>query len=84
MDQSLRNQLKAINLGIKALTERRRKLYAAGEAAFQKGIDFTFAVDGHRHYDEHTQAIRQLEDLKEIITDPGVTVEPEYQQEAMI
>jgi hypothetical protein len=84
MDIYLRKQLKAIDLAVKALTERRRKLYAAGESAFQKGIDFTFALDGHRHYDEHTQAIRELEDLKEILTDPGVTVEPEYQQESML
>ena len=38
MNQSLRSQLKAIDLGIKALTERRRKLYAMGEVAFQKGM----------------------------------------------
>ena len=84
MDAYLKKQLKSLDLAIKALTERRRKMYAAGESAFQKGIDFTFAVDGHRHYDEHTQAIQALEDLKDILADPGVTVEPEYQQEVML
>jgi hypothetical protein len=85
LKKSTLRQVAALNLAIKALTERRRKLYATGEAAFVKGIDFTFAVDGHKHYTEHSQAIKTLEDLIEILTDPGAVIdEDEYKQEAMI
>jgi len=77
---SQRDQLKAIDIAIKCIAQVRRKYYAAGEAAYQKGMDFEFAKTGHKHYEEHSQAIRQLEDLKEIITDPGVAIEQEPQQ----
>lgn len=71
-------QLKALDIAIKCVTDWRRRHYAVGESAYQKGIrDLTFAEDGHKHYEEYTQALRQLEDLKEILTDPGVTVDPE-------
>lgn len=74
------SQVKAIELAIQALEERRRRNYAAGEAAYQKSIDLEFAIRAHKHYTEHTEAIRQLEDLIEILTDPGATVEPEEEQ----
>ena len=57
------SQSKAIKLAVQALAERRRRFYVAGEAAYQKGLDFEFAINGHKHYMEHTEAIRQLEDL---------------------
>jgi hypothetical protein len=71
------SQKKALQLAIKTLIDWRRRHYAMGEEAFKKGIDFTFAVDGHRNYTEYTQAIHQLEDLIEIITDPGCTFSEE-------
>lgn len=70
------SQRKSIELAIKALTERRRRYYAAGEAAYQKGIrGMTFADDGHKHYTQHSEAIRQLEDLIEILEDAGLVAE---------
>lgn len=69
------SQKKALELAIKTLIDWRRRHYAPGEEAFKKGIDLTFAITGHHHYTEYTQAIQHLEDMIEIITDPGVTVE---------
>jgi hypothetical protein len=79
-------QTKAIYLAIDALERERRRLYAAGEAAYQQGIRtvkidnegvtgeaFTFAEEGHAGYIEYTEAIQQMQDLIEILTDPGVT-----------
>lgn len=81
-------QISAINLSIDALTRERRKLHAAGEHAYQQGIrpvelnsngiegvGFLFAEDGHAGYVEYTKAIQELEDLIEVLTDPGVTHE---------
>jgi len=79
-------QIKAINLAIEALKRERRKLYAAGEAAYNQGMRtdvintngttgelFAFAEDGHKGYTEYTDSIQELEDLKDILLDPGVT-----------
>ncbi len=76
----------ALRLAIEALTRERRRLHAAGEAAYNQGIRtdviesdeltgvlFSFAEDGHRSYAEYTKAIQELEDLIEVLTDPGVT-----------
>jgi xanthine dehydrogenase molybdopterin-binding subunit B len=81
MDSSTRKQIKALKLAIKALTESKRK-HAAGEAAYtQQGIkDLTFTIYGHKHYTEHAEAIDELEDLIEILTDPGVKIEAEQGQ----
>lgn len=84
---SLHNkQIFAIKLSIESLTRERRKLHAAGEHAYQHGIrsveinsngiegtEFLFAEDGHAGYIEYTNAIQELEDLIEVLTDPGVT-----------
>ena len=71
-----RKQVSALKLAIQALTYLRRQRYAAGEAAYQKGVDFTFATYGHKHYLEYTHAMDELDDLIEILTDKGVTHEP--------
>ena len=74
-DPSLRAHLKAIDIAIKCVTVWRRRHYGPGHWAYESGVrDLTFAEDGHRHYEEYSQALRQLEDLKEILTDPGVVV----------
>lgn len=67
------NQIQAIKLAITALTERRRTKFASGESAWLKGLhSLDFAATGHLHYTEHSEAIQQLEDLIEILRDPGV------------
>lgn len=81
-------QISAIKLSIEALTRERRKLYAAGEHAYMRqglrpveysgdieGTGFLFAIEGHKGYTEYTNAIQELEDLIEVLTDPGVTHE---------
>jgi hypothetical protein len=82
------SQLKAIDLAIEAIEDVRRRKFAAGDAAYRQGIrkdvikdksvtgtGFAWAEDDHNSYVELTQAIRQLEDLKEILVDPGVTID---------
>ena len=71
----VRKQIKAIDLAIGALEFVRRQRHAMGEAAYRKGIDFEFAIKGHKHYTEYCEAIQQLLDLIEILADPGVTRE---------
>lgn len=81
-------QLKAIAIAIDAIELMRRQKYAAGEHAYQQGVRtdaikdkhvqgtaFAWAQQDHKKYMECTQAIRQLYDLEEIITDPGATVD---------
>lgn len=77
-------QISALKLAVECLERERRARYAAGEAAWRQGIrptemkgeisgvQFSFAEDGHKKYLEYSQAISQLEDLQEILTDPGV------------
>jgi len=78
-------QVKALRLAIEALTRERRRLCAAGNHAYRHGIRtdevnsdgvtgvlFSFAEDDHQSYDEYTAAINELEDLIEILADPGV------------
>lgn len=79
---------KAIQLAIECVEVVRRQRYAAGDAAYRMGIRpdkieddeitgtaFLFAESDHAGYVELTEVIRQLEDLPEILADPGVTVE---------
>jgi hypothetical protein len=84
--QASRNaQLRALAIGIDAIEHVRRERYAAGHAAYMQGvrpdeikgkingIGFAWAQQDHEKYLECSEAIRQLEDLQEILTDPGVT-----------
>lgn len=85
---SATKQVPALQLAIEALTRERRRICAAGEAAYRTGIRknminsegvtgevMSFAEDGHKGYTEYSNAIRELEDLIEIVTDPGPTKE---------
>lgn len=76
---SISKQIKSLKLAIKALENERRTNYAAGNAAYRSGIrgasmkgDITgdpsrWADIAHQKYMEHTEAIRQLEDMIEIL-----------------
>lgn len=79
-------QIKAIKLAIESLQRERRRLYAASEAAYRQGIRrdflnsnsivgelFSFAEEDHKKYKEYTDAMNELEDLIDILTDKGVT-----------
>lgn len=85
-----RKQIAAIKLVIETLTEERRRRFAAGDAAYRSGIrpdklsdgkitaaPFIWVEHDHAGWNRYSEAIQQLEDLIEIITDPGVTIEPE-------
>lgn len=85
MKKSQNKQIHALELSIDALKEKRRREFSAGEFAYRQGIRvdvlksggvtgtlFGFSESGHEKYVEYTEAIQQLEDLIEIITDPGV------------
>jgi hypothetical protein len=87
---------RAIDLAIQSLTDARRK-YAPGHAAYLQGIrvdvikdkrvtgtGFTWAEEDYRKHEEYSQAIQEMEDLKEILADPGVVIDPEYKQEPML
>jgi hypothetical protein len=80
--QYIRKQLNAIDPAIDALKDIRRRRFAMGEVAYtQQGItDLQFAIRGHSGYEKYTKAIQELEDMKEILTDPGVKVEAEQGQ----
>lgn len=67
-----RKQIKALDRAIKVLIDWRRRHYGPGHWAYERGDrGMTFIEDGHRHYLDITQDIQQLEDLKEIILEPG-------------
>ena len=66
----LRAQIKALDLGIKAL-ERLRRDFSPGHVAFKNGIDLDFAIRDHAKFEQYSAAIAQLEDLKEILLDSG-------------
>jgi len=85
-----RRQIAALKYVIELAKEDRRRNYAAGEHAYQHGVrvdkfsgdgiegqSFGFAEDGHENYVLISEHIRQLEDLIEIISDPGVVHEQE-------
>lgn len=78
-------QIKAIKLAIETLQRERRRLYAAGNAAYYQGFRtdrvnkndvvgelFVFAEAGHENYKEYSCAIQELEDLIDILQDTGV------------
>lgn len=81
-------QLKALGIAIDAIEQMRRQKYAVGHAAYMQGlradeikdkkitgVGFAWAQQDHKKYVECSEAIRQLEDLQEIITDPGAMVD---------
>lgn len=81
-------QIAAIKLAIESLTRERRRYFAAGDHAYRNGmraypingnaitgVGFGFAEEGHKNYQEYTDAIQQLEDMIEVLSDPGVTYE---------
>jgi hypothetical protein len=86
MNDATRKQVKALELGIKALKDYRRRMFFMGEVAYtQQGIrDMTFAESGHKNFVEYTKAIDELGDLIEILTDPGVTIDEEPIQERLL
>ena len=74
--------VKACRLAISLISDERRKKYAAGEYAYQQGIRtssinsdgitgdvLSFAENSHNKYEEYTEAIRQLEDFIEGLTE---------------
>lgn len=87
-----RKQISALELAIDALTDKRRK-FAPGEKAYtRQGLrpdkmqdeeftytGFVFVEQDHKSYTEYTQAIQELEDLIEILEDPGVTVDEQME-----
>lgn len=87
---------KAIDLAIQSLTKERRQ-YRPGHFAYLHGIrpdviddkkvtgtSFLWAERDYHKHEEYSRAIQELEDLKEILADPGVTIDPEYTQEQML
>ena len=92
----LQKELRALDLAIQALEEKRRE-YSPGHVAYTRdgvradeiiddkvtGVGFTWAQENHKKYIEYDQAINRLEDLKDILADPGVTrgQEPLFEME---
>lgn len=89
MDKYLQRQIKAINMGIAALEDARRR-YSDAHYAYKNGLradeippnedgitgtGFGWVESGEAKYQEYTNAITELNDLIEIISDPGATVE---------
>ena len=87
MNKYLQPQIKALKLAISCLEDHRRKNFAVAHAAYSQGIrpddikgngitgvGFAWVTEGEAHYQEYIDAIRQLQDMIEIITDPGVFV----------
>lgn len=81
-------QITALNLAVECIERERRTKYAAGEAAHRQGIKsdiinsdgimgtaFDWVEDDHKSYERYTKAIQELEDLIDILNDPGVTYE---------
>ena len=86
----LQKELRALDLAIQALEEKRRE-YSPGHVAYTRdgiradeindkkvsGVGFAWAQEDHKKYLEYDQAINRLEDLKDILNDPGITREQE-------
>lgn len=81
----IQKQVKAIRLMIGTAERERRRRYAAGHAAYLSGIRqseldsggitgmlFQWVETDHASYMEYTDAIQQMEDLIEILTDPPI------------
>jgi hypothetical protein len=60
-------QTQALKIAIKAL-EKQRRIHSPGKAMYLQG--FESAENEYKRYIECDQAIRQLEDLIEILEDP--------------
>lgn len=89
-------QIAALRLGIDALTDKRRQ-YCPGHVAYTQqgirpdvidsedvtGISFLWVERDHLKYEEYSKAIQQLEDLIDILMDPGVIRQEEEQQISM-
>jgi hypothetical protein len=86
------SQLRAIETAIKAVEHVMRERYAAGHRAYLQGLrpdkisaagvtgtGFEWVVDDHKKYIEHEQTIRQLNDLIEILSDPGIVVDEQME-----
>lgn len=85
MNHYSKKQIAALRLGIEALTDKRRP-FCPGHLAYTQqgirpdvidsegvtGVSFQWAESDHLKYEEYSKAIQQLEDLIEILTDPGV------------
>jgi hypothetical protein len=81
-------QIYAIKIAIETLKEKRRE-FAAGNFAYESqgirtveikgdgitGTTLGFAESGHDGYVKYSEAIEELEDLIDILQDPGVTHE---------
>ncbi len=78
------NQIAALKLAVECLERERRRHYAVGDHAWRHGypadkldedgikLEGSFAEESHVGWVRYAEAIRQLEDLQEIIQDPGV------------
>jgi hypothetical protein len=84
MNKYIQPQIRAIKLAIGALERERRRNYSVGNAAYCSGIRadvlqgeitgtmFQWVEADHKKYQEYTDAIRQLEDMIEILEDGHV------------
>lgn len=92
MPTSVHNkQIQALTLAIGALHREKRRLYAAGNAAYTrsgvrtekfdvggiKGENGSWAEKDHQSYIQYEQTIQELQDLIDILSDHGVTREQE-------
>ena len=85
MNFSTRKQIAALRVAVEAL-ELKRQGYSVGHAAYLSGIRADVAANGiewtgfafaEEHYNEYVKieaTIRELEDLIEVLEDPGGTV----------
>jgi glutamate dehydrogenase/leucine dehydrogenase len=83
---------RAVEIAIAAVEHVRRERYTAGHVAYLQGIrtdvisaagvtgtGFAWAEDDHKKYIEHEETIRQLNDIIEILADPGVMVDEQLE-----
>ena len=81
MNKYINQQIKAIKLAIGSLERERRTKFSAGNSAYLSGIrmsimegeisgtSFQWVEDDRKSYEEYSEAIRQLEDMIEILED---------------
>lgn len=75
---SARKQVAALEAAIKVLKDWRRRHYGPGHWAHESGVrELTFVEDGQKNWEKFTTHIQTLEDLIEIVTDEGVTRQPQ-------
>jgi hypothetical protein len=83
-----KKQIAALRLAIEALEDKRRTKFAVGDGAYRLGVrpdelkgdelkytGLDFAEKDHKKYQQYTKAIQELEDLIDILEDPGVAYE---------